>query len=279
LFRVLRTLSGIGVFHQDEGGRFSLTPVGETLCAGSPQSIRDYALLYHSDIVYRSFMDMHESIRDGKPAFDKVHGKPLFLYLRENAEIGAVLQAGLGARTRIENAAAIEAYDFSECRHVVDVGGGNGSFLSAIVTAYDGIRGTLLDQEPAIEAAKAGRGGPLPRCELVVGDFFKSVPDGADTYVIKLVLNDWNDAQCVQILKNVRAAIADGGRLLIVEALGGAPNEPALSHFTDLTYLVMTTGQVRTKGQFEDILHPSGFKLAAEIKTASQLSFLEAHPD
>ena len=219
LFRVLRTLSGVGVIHQDEDERFSLTPIGETLCTDSAQSVRDYALLYHSDIAYRSFMDMHESVRDGEPAFDKIYGKPLFPYMRENPDVGAVLQAGLGARTRIDTSALMEAYDFSDCRHVVDVGGGNGSFLSAIVTAYDEVRGTLFDQEPGIEAAKEGQGGPLPRCKLVVGDFFESVPAGADTYVVKLVFNDWNDEQCIRPEKHTqrgsgRRAASDRGNAL-----------------------------------------------------------------
>lgn len=278
LFRILRTLSGIGVFHQDEQDRFSLTPLGETLCSDSPQSVRDYALLYHSEYLYESFKDMSDSVEDGKPVFDKRYGKPIFPYMRENPEMGAVLQAGLGARTRIETGAAIEAYDFSICHRVVDVGGGNGSFLSAIVTAYDHVTGILFDQEPAIEAAKSGRGGPLPRCDLVVGDFFENVPKGADTYVVKLVFNDWNDEQCIRILKNIRAAVADNGRLLIVEALVGTPNQPSLSHFTDLTYLVVTTGRVRTKNHFESLLKMAGFRLDREIKTASQLSYLEACP-
>ncbi len=279
LYRVLRLLSGAGVFHQDEKGLFFLTSLGETLRTDSPNSVRDYALLYHEDVIHEGLNDLLGVVRTGEPAFDRIHGQSLFQYLRENPEDGVTLQKGLASRTRFEIEAAMEAYDFSDCRLIVDAGGGSGSFLSAILTKYDQTSGILFDQEPAIEAAKAGQGGPLPRCELVVGDFFESVPPGADTYIFKLALYDWNDDQVLQILINCRKAILAKGKLLVVEALIDKPNVPALAYNNDMTYLTVTTGQVRTKDEFAYLFGLAGFDLNRVIPSASQLMYLEANPE
>jgi hypothetical protein len=249
------------------------------LRSDAPNSVRDYALLYHEDVVHDGLNDILGSVRTGEPAFERIYGQPLFQYLRENPEDGAVLQRGLASRTRIETEAAMEAYDFSDCRLIVDVGGGNGSFLSAILTRYDQASGILFDQEPAIEAAKAGQGGPLPRCELVVGNFFDNVPPGGDTYIIKLALNDWNDEEAARILKNCRSAIQASGKLLIVEALIDKPNVPSLSYNNDMTYLTVTTGRVRTEDDFAHLFRHTGFHLNRVMPTASQLRYLEAAPE
>ena len=176
LYRVLRVLAGLGVLRQDESERFFVTPFGDTLRKDSPQSIRDYAIYSH-EIVYDSFKTITDSVRTGKPGMNDLFG-----FLRANPQQEAIFHAGMSNRGRIETAAILEAYKFLDSKTVVDVGGGNGGFLSAIVARHTHLSAMLFDQISAIEAAKAGRGGPLPRCTLMAGDFFDNVPSAGDTH-------------------------------------------------------------------------------------------------
>ena len=268
LYRVLRTLAGLGVLHQDENDRFFVTPFGETLRKDSPQSVRDYAIYSH-EIVYDAFRGIMDSVRTGKPAIEN-------FFLRANPEQQAIFHAGMSSRGRIETAAVLEVYNFKETHMVVDVGGGNGGFLSAILVSCEHVSGILIDQPSAIEAAKAGRGGPLPRCELVAGDFFEGVPSGGDTYVLKRVLFDWNNEKALQILKNCRKSMNSNGRLLIIEPLIGSPNEQSPAHLFDMTFLVMLHGRTRSANEYSGLLSQAGFSVDRVVTTESEVSILEA---
>lgn len=179
-------------------------------------------------------------------------------------------------RGRIDTAAIIDAYDFSKCGTIVDVGGGNGAFLSGILASYEEVSGVLFDQKLAIEAAKAGRGGPLPRCKFIAGNFFEAVPSGGDTYVLKRVLPDWTDEEVTRILENCRTAIMSKGRMLIIDALIGPPNEPSPGHLYDITFLVLLTGRVRPEEEYFALLRQTGFRLQRVLPTESDVSILEA---
>lgn len=271
LYRVLRTLAGLGVLHQDENDRFFVTPFGETLRKDSPQSVRDYAIYSH-EFIYDRFSRIMDSVRTGKPVIED-----FFENLRANPEQEAIFLAGSGNKSRIETAAIIEAYDFSKCGTVVDVGGGNGAFLSGILASYEQVSGVLFDQKSAIEAAKAGRGGSLPRCEFVAGDFFEAVPPGGDTYVLKRILDDWSDEKVVRILKNCRYAMKSETRLLIIEPLMGPPNELTPGHFADMNFLVtFSGGRIRTEKEHSNLLCQTGFRLQKNVPTEGEVSVLEA---
>ena len=270
LFRVMRVLAGLGVLRQDETNRFFVTPFGDTLRKDSPASVRDYAI-YNHEIVYDNFKDIAESVCSGKPVIDN-----FFSFLRSSPEKEAVFHAGMSNRGRIETTAVLEAYNFPKSQTVVDVGGGNGGFLSATLARNDYLSGILFDQHSAIEAAKAGRGGPLPRCTLVAGDFFESVPNDGDTYVLKRVLFDWTDEQAVKVLKNCRHAMSHDARLLIIEPLIGSPNEQCPAHLYDMTFLVMLHGRLRTANEYAGLLGQAGFRVERIIPTNSEVSVLEA---
>ena len=242
LFRLLRLLAGLGVLRQGEDDRFFLTPVGETLRADSPQSMRDYAIFAH-EILYEGLQGMEHSVRTGQPGFETVFGESLYKFLQEHPEKGKLFHTAMGQRDHIETAAILDAYDFSPCKRIVDVGGGNGAFLSSILARYENVSGVLFEQGPAIEAAKTGAGGPLPRCDFVEGDFFESIPSGADTYVVKRVFHNWSDEATTQILGNVKAAMDVPGRLLIIEPMIGRANEPDPAHVVDMIMLVLTSGK------------------------------------
>jgi O-methyltransferase domain/Dimerisation domain len=270
LYRVMRVLAGLGVLRQDDNGGFYVTPFGETLRKDSPQSVRDYAIYSH-EFVYDAFRGITDSVRTGKPVIDDFFG-----FLRANPDQETIFHAGMSNRGHIEAAAFLKAYKFSEPQTVVDVGGGNGGFLSAILACNDHLSGVLFDQASAIEAAKAGRGSPLPRCKLVAGDFFESVPSGGDTYVLKRVLFDWTDEQALQILRNCRRTMHGDARLLIIEPLIGPPNEPSPAHLFDMTFLVMLHGRLRTVEEYADLLDQAGFRLERVLPTESDVSIVEA---
>ena len=270
LYRLMRSLAGLGVLHQDGDDRFHVTPFGETLRTGAPNSVKDYAIYSH-ETVFDAFKDISDSVRTGEPVI-----KDFFQLLRENPEQAALFHAGMGNRGRIETAAILDAYDFGDCKKVVDVGGGNGAFLSAIMTTQEQMAGTLFDQPSAIDAAKDGRGGALPRCELVSGDFFDTVPSGGDGYILKRVLFDWTDEETIQILKNCRNAMENGTRLFIIEPLIEAPNEESPAHLYDITFLVMLSGRIRTADEYTNLLGQSGFQFEKIRRTESDVSILMA---
>ncbi len=271
LYRVMRTLAGLGVLHQDENDRFFVTPFGETLRTDSPQSVRNYAIYSH-EFSYERIRKIIDSVRTGKPVIENY-----FESLRANPEQEAIFYAGSGNKSRIETATITEAYDFTKCGTVVDVGGGNGAFLSGIMASCETLSGVLFDQKSVIEAAKAGRGGLLPRCEFVLGDFLEAVPSGGDTYVLKGILVNWDDEEVVRILKNCWKAMKSNARLLIIEPLIGPPNELTAGHINDMYFLVTYGGgRLRTEVEHSNLLRQAGFRLEKNVPTESEVSVLEA---
>ena len=204
--RLLRVLASIGVLHEGERDSFTLTSMGETLRSDSSSSVRSYAVFVH-DFIYEGFGGLAETVRTGQPAFDRIFGMPFFPYLQKNPDRAAVFHSGIGNRGRIEANSIVHAYDFSTSGKTVDVGGGNGAFLSAILKTHANLTGVLLDRSAAIEAAKSGQGGSLPRCEFVVADIFNEVVAGGDTYTLKRLLFDFSDQDAIRILDNCRKAM------------------------------------------------------------------------
>jgi predicted transcriptional regulator len=277
LHRLLRVLASIDILREAAAHRFMLTPLGEALRSDSLSSVRDYAVYVH-DFIYEGFGRFDETVRTGKPAFDTSYGMTFFHYLQKNPARAAIFHAGIGNRGRIEAEAIVDAYDFSTSRRIVDVGGGNGAFLSAIVTTHHNVSGVLVDRTAAIDAAKAGRGGPLPRCEFVDGDIFEHVCSVGDTYTLKRLLFDFSDEDAVRILDNCRKAIPDHAHLLIIEVLTGPSNQRDLAHAMDLVFLVLLGGRTRTKEQYATLLEQARFRPVRTIPTNADVTVLEAVP-
>jgi O-methyltransferase/methyltransferase family protein len=275
LGRLLRSLTGLGVLRGDNEGRYFLTEIGETLRVDSPSSIRDYAIYVH-EFLYELFEHLPDGVRGGKPFVEATLGAPLFTYLQQHRDTAALFHAGLANRGHIEAPAILESYSFGNCKRIADLGGGNGAFLSAVIAAHPGVSGILLDREPAIEAARRGEGGPLPHCELVVGDYFNAVPPGADLYVFKRVLFDHNSEEVIRILRNCRAVMKLDSRIVVIEGLAGALNEPSLAHLMDLTFLLATTGRMRTRQEYTELLRTAGLSLRQCLPTRSDVWVLEA---
>ncbi len=171
LGRICRLLASIGVLEETGNNLFRATEIAQPLSSSEGTSLRDYIMLFH-ELVYKAFEHIPHTIETGAPSWAHAFGKPIFESIQADPDIASLFHAGLRSRASAEMPALLKAFDFSNAKHVTDVGGGNGNLLSAILSSHPHLNGTLFDVEPAIEAAKAGKGGPLPRCELTVGNFF-----------------------------------------------------------------------------------------------------------
>lgn len=278
LHRLLRALASVGVFQEGEDGRFGLTPAAALLRSDTPGSLRSFAML--QEYQYQAWAEVMHSLRTGETAFARVFGKPLFGWLANNAEASAVFDAAMRGMTAQVSAAVASVYDFGRLGSVVDVGGGSGELLVRLLTAYPKLRGILFDQQH-VAASAGGRiaaAGLQDRCEVRSGDFFEEVPPGADAYVLKWILHDWDDGDAVRVLTRCREAMDASARLLVVEAVLPAGNEFAPQKWVDLTMLVVTGGRERTQAEYEALLALAGLRLTSIAATDSEMSVLEAVP-
>jgi hypothetical protein len=280
LYRLLRALAGVGVVHEDDDRRFSLTPVGERLRSDVPGSLYGWAAFVGRPYYWQAWSDLVNSVRTGENAFRHVHGQDVWSYRAERPEESAIFDGAMRARTGASNAALVEAFDFSRFGTLVDVGGGNGALLADVLATQPSLQGVLLDQShvvagagPVLEAA-----GVADRCRVESGDFFEAVPPGGDAYLLKWIVHDWEDEDAIKILRVVRAAMSDGAHLLVVERDLGPPNEDAASKFSDLNMLVGPGGRERTQDEYAALFESAGFRLVGATPTAGELVVFEGEP-
>jgi hypothetical protein len=266
LNRLMRLLASAGVFTEEGPGRFALTPVGDWLRSDRPGSSRATALLFAGP-TQRAWGALLYSVQTGEASFQHVTGMDPFQYFAQHPEEAAVFNDAMTAiSTQVANALPA-AYDFSPFGTVADVGGGHGVLLGAILRANPAARGVLFELPPVAEGArkKIAALGLSGRCEVVGGDFFESVPAGADAYILKSVIHDWDDARGIQILKNCHRAMAPRGRLLLVEMVlpdrvGPSPWNQIVTG-SDVNMLVNIGGRERTDGEFRSLFEAVGFRL------------------
>jgi hypothetical protein len=277
LYRLLRALSNIGVFEEDETGCFGLTPLGQCLVSNAPDSMRARAIVSGQEW-YRAWEDLLYSIQTGQTAFDHVFGVPYFNYLAHNATAATIFNQTMTASSAQVAAAVGAAYDFSWAKTIVDVGGGHGSLLVSILKANPHARGILFETPQVSEGAKTHlvAAGLAERCEVVAGDFFEAVPGGGDVYLLSFILHDWDDEPSIAILKSCQRAMAPDGRLLLIEQVIPHANEPSFSKLYDLHMLVMHGGRERTEAEYRILLQAAGFRLRSIIATSSPRSIIEA---
>jgi hypothetical protein len=241
--------------------------------------MRAYALMMGSEWVWNSWADLETSIRTGKPAFDHVFGMPIFEYYAKTPEAGRSSSEGLGSRGRQEDELILKVYNFSSATSIVDIGGGKGGLLKAIVATHPQLRGILFDIPHVVDLARQSQ-PPIrsEHIEFVAGDFFAAVPSGCDLYIMKKVLHDWDDERAGLILRNCRAAIPEHGRLLIIDQVVPAGNGPSYAKLLDLLMLVLSGGHERTREQHDRLLGSAGFNLSKVLPLGSSLCILEATP-
>jgi hypothetical protein len=275
LYRVLRALASVGCFAEDGQGRFALTPLAECLL-DRPGS--QYALaLMMGEEHYRAWGRLLDSVRTGKPAFDMEFGKPVFEFLAAHPEQARVFDAAMTGIHGPETPAMIESYDFSSIGTLVDIGGGNGTVLSAALLANPRLKGILYDLPGVIDRARdtIARAGLADRCRAMPGSFFDSVPAGGDAYMMRHIIHDWDDERSLTILGNVRRVIPPKGKLLVVESVIRPGNDPDMAKLLDLAMLVIPGGKERTEAEYRELYSNAGFRLERIVPTKSPVSVIE----
>lgn len=241
LYRILRTLAGLGVFREEDGRRFRLTPAAEILRSGVPGSLRASAESRGEDWTWRAWGALRESVKTGKTGFDVVYGKNTFDWFAENPEAARLFDEFQANNTSRSAADVVTAYDFSRAMVVVDVGGGNGTLLSEVLRRHTAPRGILFDLPHVVEAAKPVVAAALaPRIQYVGGDFFKAVPEGGDVYILKYILHDWEETRARNILSSCHRAMSSNAKLLVIEDIVCGPNIPCQAKLSDIQMLART---------------------------------------
>jgi SAM-dependent methyltransferase len=279
LHRVLRALASVGVFVERKDGRFALTPLGATLRSDRPDSLRAFAIMMVDDYWFQAWSDLLQSVKTGQTAFDRVHGMKIFDYFGKHPDKARAFGEAMTSISGTENPVVAAGYDFSKVRTLVDVGGSHGHLLAAILKANRKLKGVLFDLPQVLDQA---RNAPYVndkqiagRIELAAGDFFQSVPAGADAYIMKYIIHDWDDDLCLKILGNCRRAMAPNGRVLVVDAVIPPGNDPHWGKLLDINMLVGPGGRERTRSEFAQLFARAGLKVTRIIPTASPLSIVE----
>ena len=277
LYRLLRALASKGIFAEGEPRQFSLTPLAEPLQSDVPGSKRALALM-SGDEQFHAWAEIEYSIQTGKIAFEKVYGKPIFDYLGENPDKARIFDAAMVGIHGRESNAILDAYDFSEIGVVADIGGGNGSQITGILQKHTSMRGILFDLPHVIERAKnqIESAGLPDRCELVAGNFFDAVPEGADAYMMRHIIHDWDDEKSLTILRNCHQAMSSDSKLLVVESVIPLGNKPFGGKFLDLVMLLIPGGKERTEDEYRALLRKAGFELTRVVPTGTEVGIIEA---
>ena len=275
LHRLLRFLTAIDVLTEDENGRFAPTATGELLRSDHPSSLRAVAVLLGSPFYWNAWGNLYEAVKTGRPAFDLVNGESFFDHLVRHDDDASIFNTAMSGFARIDVPAILDAYDFSSFERIVDVAGGHGSLLRAILERYPRARGVLCDLPSVLASAADIAESPVAaRCEMIPVDFFESVPPDGDVYLLKRILHDWSDDEAVVILRNCRRALAPGGRVLVAEQVVKPSNQPDPAKWMDLNMLTLLTGRERTEAEFGELYARAGLRLT-QVIPATRLSIIE----
>ena len=276
LARLLRALASIGIFMEVEQDSFAQTPLSTFLLPDTPGSMFSIALLHGADFQWHVWEGFATSLQTGLPAFDTLYGMDMWQHFQQNPIAGNIFHNAMtGLAAQVNEAIATSSYDFASIDTLVDVGGGQGSLLTKLLHLYPTIQqGILFDQHAVTTQTALAELGK--RCMLQTGDFFESVPEGADAYLLKQIIKDWDDEQCVQILRNCRRAMRQGGPVLVIETVLLPGKGSSHEKFIDLQLMNLLPGQERYEHQFRTLFEAAGLQLARIIPTTSPYSIMEA---
>ncbi|EAQ81826.1 methyltransferase [Blastopirellula marina] len=277
LYRLLRAAASLGVFTETEPRVFAATPLSEILQSDHPTSLQPLTLMMGSEH-YAAWGRLRRAVQSNENEFEQEFGLPFFDYLSQHPESAAIFDAAMTSIHGRETAAILEAYDFSQFGLIADVGGGNGSKLIALLTKHPQVRGMLVDLPHVVERAAPNfvAAGVNERMTLIGGDFFVEVPSGADAYMMRHIIHDWDDEKSTLILKNCRAAMQPGQKLLLVEYVIPSGDEPFFGKLLDLTMMLIPGGKERTEAEYRDLVAGCGFQLQRVIRTDQPISILES---
>jgi hypothetical protein len=280
LRRILRALASFAIFSEDRDGSFRLSPLAALLQEGVQGSQWAFAASIGEPWWWSPWGRLLHSVQTGKVAFDCLYGESFFEYLRHNDQASAIFNENMRIMTEAEAQGIVAAYDFSQFQLIADIGGGTGALLFAILKSQLEVRGILFDGASVVADAQA-RFGNLElgqRFSFVPGSFFLSVPTGADLYLLKDILHDWDDQRAIEILHRVRATIPSHSTLLVIERSIAPDNQPSVSKALDIVMLVLTGGKERTREQYRDLLATAGFTLRRVVEASLGINLMEATP-
>jgi hypothetical protein len=278
LYRVMRTLAGLGFFTEDAEHRFALRPLGAALKSRTPSHAT--ALILGGEIATRSFDQLLYSVQTGNSGFERSFGVPLFDWLTANPAQASLFNDMMVGLHGMEPPAIAAAYDFSAFQTIADVGGSTGNLLTTILTRHQGLRGILFDLPHVVRDAPSliQQRGLGDRIQIEGGSFFEGVPAGADIYILSHIIHDWSQEQCLIILGSCRRTMNSGGRLLLVEMVLPDGDAPHPGKMLDMVMLTVTGGEERTASQYSALLDEAGFRMTRVVPTASLVSIVEAVP-
>lgn len=278
--RLLRACAVWGVVRQRRDGRFALTPTGDRLRSGSADSMVEVVRMLGHPAYQQVWGELAGSVRSGQPRAEQALGRSFWEELDHDPDLGTAFHAAMTRLSRLDWPAVRAAYDFSRFSTIADVGGGHGQLLALMLAAEPGARGILLEQASMRAGAEEllGGAGVRDRCEVQVGSFFETAPEGADLYVLRRVLHDHDDAGAAAILTTVRRHMPDDAMLLVIESVVPEGDAPHPSKALDLDMLVLVGGRERTDAEWRTLLVSSGFEPPRVVPTPSSVSLLESSP-
>ena len=275
LYRLMRALAAVGVFHENDDMEFSLTPVGFCLTSDAVETRRNWARFIGRPGAWHAWGNLLHSIKSGEGAYQVTHGMDLWSYRRQNLEEQAIFDSAMTGNSLAQARAVLEAYDFKAFARIVDIGGGQGLLLREILLACPASRGVLFDQPQVVASTTLlTTPGLENRVETLAGSFFDAIPPGGDAYVMKFILHDWDDDKAIDILRACSRAMSSTATLVVIERVIGPPNQVPEGKFSDLNMLVSHGALERTHEEFDDLFAKGGFRLVRVIPTRSPLSVI-----
>lgn len=280
LYRTLRLLAMIGIFAETEPRRFTLTPAAEPLLSDAPDSLRNAVIWITDPLHFQVAGDLLHSVKTGQPTIEHVTGKPAFEYFAEQPLEFERFHRAMTGMSAMAIHAVLEVYDFSRFSTVVDVAGGHGYVLCEVLRKNPNLKGILFDLADVLPGGDA-RICDLQlqeRCRTVAGDFFQSVPEGGDAYLMKNIIHDWPDDRALTILRNCRAALKNkpDGRVILLEFIVPPGNAPHISKILDIEMLYFPGGRERTKEEYGELFAKAGLRLTRVVPTNAPYSVIEA---
>ena len=284
LYRLLRTLASFDIFAEIEEQKFRLTPRASLLKTDAPGSLRGYAVVMGADWHWQMWKDILHSVKTGESAFEAIYGMGFEDYYQQYPEVAQNFDAAMKGALTLSDRAILDSYDFASFSKVIDIAGGgqgDGDLLVSILQKNQAVTGIHFDRPTRIEQAQTTieKSNVSDRAQIMVGDFWESVPQGGDAYIVKNLIHDYDDAQAGNILSNIHQAIGNNGKLLVVEMIVPPGNEPSLAKILDVEAMIMTPGAIeRTATEYRQLFAKSGFEVSQIIPTKSPMSIIEAVP-
>ena len=271
LFRIMRMLASKGIFQEFEEGLFGNTKTSQFLRTDHPSSMRQLAIWYGEEM-YQALSSLYEGVKANSTPFEIAYGSSVFAYMKQHPDMQKRFLQSMQEKATIAISSCCEAYDFSQFNTIYDIGGGNGAFIQAITTRHPSVNGTLFEL-----AAVANQLPPSPSYTTLEGDFFQEVPSGADCYILKSVLHDWDDEKASQILKNCYQAMEPSATVIIIEPVVKGANRQDYAKQLDILMLAVTGGRERSETEMNQLLENSGFTIETILDTSTEYKMIITH--